>query len=820
MGIACGLGQQTQSVFNEQTYLYSTEQEFTTTDRLNDSLSVQCGVKPEIRIKNREPLQEVLGVNETFTAGDFPVTVISATGSNGVFSGVGYVQVPYLLDTKIKVTFDGITLNTERQLIAGKLVTTYDKTEKNIFEIPTSDFLKDLFDVGRKINEILEDGIVTEEEKSTFKDLVKKENSIVNQIPKTEDNKDVLDAYEEKNTANVSFINDNFGTDKEVTQEKEDVNVPQSVVQVNKKIKDIIKVTIVSEKDFEENIEEETFIPSYSGVPIKFTKKVEALRLDNRGGVTAFKINNETYLATTSLGKFYGYLPKRATDSLSLQGTKSINLTEESNAFLQKVKFKDYIIATKGDNVVSFAKRIEGNGAVFDCLCKYSWKEESSYKTIETAVNTHKKIVPEYASAQNCEGTACQTEINLEGLGSYIFLGLSKDLTNYPEKLKQLEELKQYLDAETKGKTYAIYDPNTVLEKQIQGSNKAYIQYFKDNNIYSIKDFKTKLKYKNFSRDVAIIFSTEDLRREIPENYNAQSYDFRYKDGRKYEYSFADLTIRYEYMFLKFQNDETIVRVIKQREREGTAQAISTHEGYEQYVGKYGTSSAVFFWMGEVFLEIADPVQVTQATKLVRTFLNSAKNIEEFSKQSIENKRIVNELFEKWQTNKNKFPDDFVKEQDKIWKEAGFEVGKNIKQWKQIQIITNKYPTEAMPIDGQLWGIAEIENGIIKSLSNKGNTFKEVDFVVTTNGELKIGKKHHFLGNASDVEAAGTIKIVNGKIKKISNSSGHYFSTIDETNKFPEIFRQLGIDTKGASLEINYLDNTGKLKTQTKFINE
>ncbi|MFK8302299.1 hypothetical protein ACI75Y_05255 [Capnocytophaga stomatis] len=32
------------------------------------------------------PLQEVLGVNETFVAGDFPVTVLRATGSNGIFS--------------------------------------------------------------------------------------------------------------------------------------------------------------------------------------------------------------------------------------------------------------------------------------------------------------------------------------------------------------------------------------------------------------------------------------------------------------------------------------------------------------------------------------------------------------------------------------------------------------------------------------------------------------------------------------------------------------------------------------------------------------
>lgn len=38
-------------------------------------------------------MQEVLGVNKTFTADDFPITVLSATGTNGVFSGQGYVQI-------------------------------------------------------------------------------------------------------------------------------------------------------------------------------------------------------------------------------------------------------------------------------------------------------------------------------------------------------------------------------------------------------------------------------------------------------------------------------------------------------------------------------------------------------------------------------------------------------------------------------------------------------------------------------------------------------------------------------------------------------
>jgi len=133
VGVACGLETAySSSVFGEESYMYSTEQEFTTTEQIDEKSQVQCGVKPEIRIKNTEPLQDNLYPNTTFTAGDFPVTVLNATGNNGVYSGEGYVKVPYLQDTKIKVVFNGIKLNTERQLIEGKLVTTYDETERNV----------------------------------------------------------------------------------------------------------------------------------------------------------------------------------------------------------------------------------------------------------------------------------------------------------------------------------------------------------------------------------------------------------------------------------------------------------------------------------------------------------------------------------------------------------------------------------------------------------------------------------------------------------------------------------------------------------------
>ena len=161
VGVACGLETAySSSVFGEESYMYSTEQEFTTTEQIDEKSQVQCGVKPEIRIKNTNPLQDNLYPNTTFTAGDFPVTVLNATGNNGVYSGEGYVKVPYLQDTKIRVVFNGIKLNTERQLIEGKLVTTYDETERNVVEVPIiktlNDAINSLKNVGKQQEEIVQ----------------------------------------------------------------------------------------------------------------------------------------------------------------------------------------------------------------------------------------------------------------------------------------------------------------------------------------------------------------------------------------------------------------------------------------------------------------------------------------------------------------------------------------------------------------------------------------------------------------------------------------------------------------------------------------
>lgn len=124
IGSVCG---QVQSS-NDNAYSYSGIQYFTT-DANDTSNNYQCGIMPAVDIANQNPLQTLLGANEVFMAGDFPVTVMSAQGSNGIYTGTGYIVVPYLGDTKIQVSFNNIKLNTDKKLVAGVIETTYDPNE-------------------------------------------------------------------------------------------------------------------------------------------------------------------------------------------------------------------------------------------------------------------------------------------------------------------------------------------------------------------------------------------------------------------------------------------------------------------------------------------------------------------------------------------------------------------------------------------------------------------------------------------------------------------------------------------------------------------
>ncbi|WP_025741308.1 fibronectin type III domain-containing protein [Aquimarina pacifica] len=122
-------------------FAFSQTQEFTTPTE-EETAYYNCGVLPEIEITNQDPLQNI-GVNEIFTAGDFPVTVKEISGSNGVYSGWGYISVPYLALVKIRVEFDSITINSDYQLTNGIVKTSYDANWEGIANI--DDAIEEVF---------------------------------------------------------------------------------------------------------------------------------------------------------------------------------------------------------------------------------------------------------------------------------------------------------------------------------------------------------------------------------------------------------------------------------------------------------------------------------------------------------------------------------------------------------------------------------------------------------------------------------------------------------------------------------------------------
>ncbi|MBN8605117.1 MAG: hypothetical protein J0M26_29240, partial [Planctomycetes bacterium] len=55
------------------------------------------------------------------------------------------------------------------------------------------------------------------------------------------------------------------------------------------------------------------------------------------------------------------------------------------------------------------------------------------------------------------------------------------------------------------------------------------------------------------------------------------------------------------------------------------------------------------------------------------------------------------------------------------------------------------------------------------------------------NGKLILGSKHHFLSQGAEAVAAGELKIVNGLIKLITNKSGHFSPTVEDSARAPGI---------------------------------
>ena len=120
-------------------YVYSDIQTFEIEKTQSTTESAyNCGIVPKIAITNQKPLGSLVA-NEVFVAGDFSVTILEVSGNNGIFSGKGFIKVPYLNDTKLAVEFENVKINADYQLTDGVVKTTYDEAEMNVINIKSFD---------------------------------------------------------------------------------------------------------------------------------------------------------------------------------------------------------------------------------------------------------------------------------------------------------------------------------------------------------------------------------------------------------------------------------------------------------------------------------------------------------------------------------------------------------------------------------------------------------------------------------------------------------------------------------------------------------
>ncbi|WP_411029102.1 fibronectin type III domain-containing protein [Spongiimicrobium sp. 3-5] len=180
------------------------------------STGYNCGFVPRVEITDTEPLDHI-GINEVFTAGDFPVTVKEVVMNDGRFTGWGYIIVPYLADTRLRVSFKNIRINTEGQLIAGKVTTDYDPQWANVESV--EGFVDGLGEVIDTLSDQLE-AIV-----SLLKEKMELDQQVDASIRILQDNlEDPDNGLTEEQENNIrQFISDRKKVEEAIIREKEKI---------------------------------------------------------------------------------------------------------------------------------------------------------------------------------------------------------------------------------------------------------------------------------------------------------------------------------------------------------------------------------------------------------------------------------------------------------------------------------------------------------------------------------------------------------------------------------------------------------------------
>ncbi|GAA0565069.1 hypothetical protein GCM10009415_54670 [Chitinophaga japonensis] len=301
-----------------------------------------CGLLPDIKIANQTAIQQLLP-DDQIMAGDFPVRLLQVSGA-GSFTGYGYITIPFLGYNRLKVKFENIKVNTDRQLIGGVIMTTFDPLEKQVVSVDT--VVQAFSDLAGVINDLArlaidEDYLAIKELTEQIKEMAEEElpEALKDRMTEAADNME--QAKQEYDEAKKAY--DAATTPEEKAEAKKKMEAAEQKFEDAKK-----EVTAV-------NKEKEKLVKDATKIIIKAIKELhaEAEALQNRENeYAAAREKAAAITATTDNNSATGILIIR-TEKITV-GDKDQQAFNDITAPVQNIRlFKSYSTFRKIINAIN-----------------------------------------------------------------------------------------------------------------------------------------------------------------------------------------------------------------------------------------------------------------------------------------------------------------------------------------------------------------------------------------------------------------------------------------------------------------------------------
>ena len=431
-------------------YVYSDIQTFEIEKTQNTTESAyNCGIVPKIAITNQKPLGSLV-TNEVFVAGDFSVTILEVSGNNGIFSGKGFIKVPYLNDTKLAVEFENIKINADYQLTDGIVKTTYDSDWKGVQEI------KSLNEVINNLKTIFKKKKLTEEDVKSLQELRKQWDFYLS-------NANGIGISEEDKTAFKEIGAKMFSASVEKLSKEERKALLENTEKAEKlydKYKDKFEqYTAKKEEEAHDDVQINEIVEALlnlKGKAFLKCKKCEEKPIKYTEG----NYNNQILNLNTKKNNFKcilgEYDHKNNVNIITLQRKKESSVGKNE---VPTTKIEQYIKSIQ-DKKDSFLLIAQENDDLLECTNRLTFsKNFCSVKETETITKEDEKHIIE--ELKNCLNNN-QAVISLEELKN-----IEKELLEIKKQLNK----EQAFEWTYKGKIYKLNAKNKVEEVQNPLSN-------------------------------------------------------------------------------------------------------------------------------------------------------------------------------------------------------------------------------------------------------------------------------------------------------------------------------------------------------------